>query len=144
MLTALILGLLLSVLVAEIHFESFNLISKMFSGISMRLRMLLVFFSILVTHVAEIIMYALVIYLLQNQLGFGGFTKEFEPTIINYVYYSAVSYTTVGISSFNATGPLKIIGSLESLTGFMLITWSASFAYSSFGSFWKQGSGSGA
>ncbi len=144
MVTALIIGFLLSVIVAEIHFESFNLISKMFSGMSMRLRMLLVFFSIFLTHVVEIALYALVIYLLQNQLGFGGFTKKFDPTLLNYFYYSAVTYTTVGISSFNAEGPLKIIGCLEALTGFMLITWSASFAYSSFGSFWKEGSGSGA
>jgi len=49
-----------------------------------------------------------------------------------------VSYTTVGISSFKAEGALKIISCLESLTGFMLITWSASFAYSSIGSFWKK------
>lgn len=135
---ALILGCLLSIVVAEIHFESFNLISSFIPRLHYRLRILVVFFAVFMAHLIEISIYAFAFYLFRDHFGLGGFSEKFDGTVIDYLNYSAVSYTTVGLSAFKAEGPMKIITCLESLTGFMLITWSASFAYSSIGSFWNQ------
>ncbi len=135
---AMVLGCLLSIGVAEIHFESFNLISSAIPKLPSRIRILVVFFSVFLAHLFEIAIYALAFYGFTEYFGFGGFSEKFNGTVTDYFYYSAVNYTTVGISSFKAEGPLRIISCLESLTGFMLITWSASFAYSSIGSFWEK------
>jgi len=135
---ALVLGCLLSIVIAEIHFESFNIISSVIPRLHSRIRILVVFFSVFLAHLVEISLYAFSFFLFREVFGLGGFSENFNGTPSHYFYYSAVSYTTVGISSFKAEGALKIISCLESLTGFMLITWSASFAYSSIGSFWKK------
>ncbi len=137
MLVALCIGITLSVTVAAIHFESFNLIARSYSRLSYRPRMLAVFLSVYLTHLIEIVIYTGAYYVLNNRWGLGYFSEPFSFSLTNLFYYSTVSYTTLGLSSFYAQGPLKIVASLESLTGFMLITWSASFAYRSFGRFWK-------
>jgi len=44
----------------------------------------------------------------------------------------------LGLSDFQPTGALKIIAGLEALTGFLLITWSASFGYTAMKDFWQD------
>ncbi len=57
---------------------------------------------------------------------------------MDYFYHSAVSYSTLGLSEV-PEGHLKIMTALESLTGIMLLTWSATFFYSVMGRNPKRG-----
>ena len=47
-------------------------------------------------------------------------------------------FTTLGFGDLNPLGALRIIASLKSLTGLVLIGWSASFTYLSMQEFWEE------
>lgn len=81
-------------------------------------------------HIAEILWFTGGLYVADAKLGLGGFSSKFESTFQDYFYFSTVSYSTLGLSSFNPQGHLKLIAGLESLTGFIMLTWSATFFYS--------------
>lgn len=61
-----------------------------------------------------------------------------HKTLKNDFYFSVVSFSTLGLSSFQPTDAFKIITGLEALTGFLLITWSASFGYTAMKGFWQE------
>ncbi|MEQ9662906.1 MAG: ion channel [Parasphingopyxis sp.] len=61
--------------------------------------------------------------------GIGGFSKE--PTIsgMDLFYFSLINITTLGLGDIYPTGHLRFMAGIESLTGFLLISISASFAF---------------
>lgn len=92
-------------------------------------------FGITLLHLAEISAYAILYFFLNTQTDLGGFTDSFVSTIWNYLYFSGANYTTLGLSEFYPTGHFKVLTFTESLNGFLLITWSATFFYSMAGHF---------
>ena len=58
-------------------------------------------------------------------------------SLFHFFYFSAVSYTSLGYGDLIPTGSLRIIASLESLIGLLMITWSASFTYLLMEKFWS-------
>lgn len=90
----------------------------------------LLMFGIAIIHLLQIILYALVFYVMHNFTNLGGFTEAYQPEIWNYLYFSGANYTTLGMSEFYPTGHFKILSFTEALNGFMMLTWSATFFYS--------------
>ncbi len=64
-----------------------------------------------------------------NLVKLGSFSGKFDQTFQDYFYFSTVSYSTLGLSSFNPVGHMKLMTGIVSLTGFVMLTWSASFFY---------------
>ena len=56
----------------------------------------------------------------------------------DYVYYSAMVYTTVGFGDLVPEGPIRMISSTQALTGLSLITWTASFTYLQMQRVWRD------
>ena len=54
------------------------------------------------------------------------------------LYWSAVTFVTVGFGDIVPTGPLRLLAGMEALTGFVLITWTASFLYLEMNRLWRQ------
>lgn len=48
---------------------------------------------------------------------------------LDYVYFSAITYTTLGYGDLVPTGPIRFLTGTEALIGLMLITWSASITF---------------
>ena len=48
---------------------------------------------------------------------------------LDYIFMSAVTYTTVGYGDIVPLGPVRFLYGTQALVGFVLITWSASFAF---------------
>lgn len=95
----------------------------------------LIIFLIALLHLVEILVYAVVYYVLHVFTNDGGFTQKFDPIFLEYVYISGSSYTTLGMSEFYPTGAFKFLTMSEALNGFMMLTWSATFFYSTAGQF---------
>ena len=49
------------------------------------------------------------------------------------------TYTTLGIGDLHPTGATRLIASVDSLNGLVLIGWSASFTYLTMEEFWGRG-----
>lgn len=94
-----------------------------------RPRMIFLVSAILLAHLIEIcvfgIGYATAISLTEVSQLIGYETFHLK----DYFYYSAVVYSTLGFGDLVPTGGLRIMTGVESITGLVLITWSASFTF---------------
>jgi hypothetical protein len=98
---------------------------------SHRRRLLATMTGLLLAHIAEIWIYAGAYVLLYDASGFGTIQTVPAGSIVplDFVYYSAMVYTTVGFGDMVPTGGFRLITATEALIGLSLITWSASFTY---------------
>ena len=111
------------------------------SGAMVRRPILKVLFTLFALHLVEVSLYALGIALLDwTRLGsLAGEIARDEPLLIEYLYFSIASYTTLGIGDIIPHGGMRIIAGIEALNGLVLITWSASFTYLTMERFWGKG-----
>ena len=58
--------------------------------------------------------------------------------LLDFVYFSATVYTTLGFGDLVPTGAVRFLAGTEAVTGFLLISWSASFTFLEMQRFWKQ------
>jgi hypothetical protein len=94
--------------------------------------------GVLLAHLIEICLFAAGFFLLHAQLGLGGIAGHFEGTVLDYFYFSATTYSTLGVGDLFPTGAIRLVAGVEALTGFVLIGWSASFTYLSMQRSWDQ------
>ena len=98
---------------------------------------ILMVLGLFVAHVIEIWLYGVVAWALVQFEGVGAVVGHYEvTTVLDHVYFSAVSYTTLGYGEVYPVGPIRFIFGTEALTGFMLITWSASITFLQMQRFW--------
>ncbi len=64
------------------------------------------------------------------QLGLGGFEKEAVVSAMDLFYFSLINITTLGLGDIYPTGHLRALAGIESLTGFLLISCTAQFVFS--------------
>lgn len=91
--------------------------------------LLFVMFVLLIAHIGEIWLFAVAYWLLIEQGGHGQVVGYDSYTFLDYVYFSATTYTTVGWGDLSSIGEVRFLAGTQALVGFMLITWSASFIY---------------
>jgi potassium channel LctB len=63
-------------------------------------------------------------------LGLGGFDKEPVMSTMDLFYFSLINITTLGLGDIYPTGHLRALAGIESLTGFLLISCTAQFVFS--------------
>lgn len=91
----------------------------------------------IIAHSLEVLVFALAYYL-STSLGHGELTGSFDGSLADYVYFSYATFTTVGFGDIVATEHVRILVGVESLTGFVLITWTASFLYLEMSRYWSH------
>lgn len=85
---------------------------------------------VLVTaHIVEIIFYAVIYRLASGPLGLGSFAGEKVMTTMDYFYYAAETYSTLGYGDILPLGDLRLIASIGPLNGILLMAWSGSFLF---------------
>jgi Ion channel len=138
---ALILGLLLVTLTVLFHYEVLQFAAGLPNRLtfSTRPRVLIVIAVVLAAHVLEALLYALAFYAMQSHLQLGGLSGHTEGDLLDYVYFSLATYTTLGIGDLHPSGAMRLVAGLEALNGLVLIGWSASFTYLTMEQFWDTG-----
>ena len=69
--------------------------------------------------------------------AFGGFGGSFGGNVSDFLYFSAVNYTSLGYGDIHPLGSIRAIAVTEALTGLMMIAWSASFTYLKMEQIWQ-------
>jgi hypothetical protein len=122
-----------------VHYEGLSMIGGAIKlrALHHRAKVLMTIFSQLGLHVFEIWVFGLAAFLLAQSTRFGGI-RPVPSGFLDFVYFSAITYTTVGFGDYVPTGPLRFLAGTEALTGFLLITWSASFTFLEMQRYWGR------
>jgi hypothetical protein len=123
-----------------LHYEVLSWLSGFLPRLHMRRRprVLLLIFAILFVHSVQILMFALAYKLFLHYPAFGSLKGIDGASLVDCYYYSAVVFTTLGLGDIVPHGAIRMLTAPESLAGFVLITWSASFTFIEMQSFWKK------
>lgn len=123
-----------------IHYELLRMTSLVLPKLTipLRSRLLLAIAVVFVAHSLEIALFAVGFDLMQNQWGMGEISGEVEGGWMEMFYFSAASYTTLGLGDLMPSGEMRFVTAIESLAGLVLIGWSTSFTYLSMREFWDM------
>lgn len=122
------------------HYEGLNWLGKRLKTrlLHHRAKIAALIFGQLGLHIAEIWFFALGYWLLLDRPGYGAILPPQKLGTLDLVYFSAVSYTTVGFGDMVPTGSIRFLVGTEALLGLVLITWSASFTFLEMQRFWGR------
>lgn len=135
-------ALFATALVVVIHYEGLHWLAHRYSGRAPKRDrgvMLRIIFALLGLHIVEIWCYGLVFWGLLK-VPDAGFVHGAHglDTLFDAIYLSATTYTTLGFGDLAPVGAIRLVSGMESLTGFLLITWSASFTYLEMSRYWRH------
>ena len=119
-------------LAVMIHYEFLYRVTVFIPKIMIKHRFRIVFgvFTALIAHAVEIWIFAVAYYLMIQNEGWGGLAGDhFNGTLMDCGYFSFTVFTTLGFGDIEPIGDLRYLTGVESLTGLVLITWTASFLY---------------
>jgi hypothetical protein len=139
MLSALIVNCLVVAIVVIVHYEFLYRITLYIPKMPLKHRYRIVFgvFGSLVAHAIEIWIFALAYYLMIQADGWGELRGNFSGSLMDCVYFSFTVFSTVGFGDIEPLGDLRYLTGVESLTGLVLITWSASFLFFEMQRHWR-------
>jgi Ion channel len=124
-----------------LHYEAFAVLQKVLGSLHphvRRRRILVLMFGLLALHVADVWLFGLGYYVLIDGQSVSGLLGSQGGGLLDFVYFSAVVYTTLGFGDLVPTGAIRFMTGTEALTGFLLITWSASFTFLEMQRFWRN------
>ncbi len=126
-----------------IHYEVLRVLNNWLPSLAIpsRSKVLVVIFTTFVAHALEIGVYGIALFLLVTYAGAGRLAGASEFTLINCLYFSAETYTSLGFGDLTPVGPIRMLAGVEALNGLLLIGWSASYAYIAMEKFWNANSG---
>ena len=125
-----------------LHYEGLSWLSRLHrarSGGLGRWHVLTGIFAMLGMHVAEIWIFGIAYGVLSlvpstGQIAMSSGAVEW----FDRIYFSSVSYTTLGYGDLVPHGPVRLLAATEALVGLMLITWSASFTFLQMDRYWRE------
>jgi hypothetical protein len=95
--------------------------------------LLFTFWGLALLHLIEIAMGAGLLAFLLSYPAHGALSSGFGSTVADYLYFAGVSFSTLGYAQLEAHGAIRLLVMMLALSGFMLITWSATFIYTIWG-----------
>lgn len=121
-----------------IHYEVLRLASEHVHDlpIAPRLRIIPVVIAAFIGHTLEVWLYGIAYWALTALAALGAITGSGPLGTEDFVYFSAVTYTSLGFGDLVPTGHLRLVAGVEGLNGLILIGWSASFTYLAMERYW--------
>jgi hypothetical protein len=124
-----------------IHYESLRVLNFSLPRLDMpaRIKVVLVILGAFVGHTLEVLLHTAVFYWLARHQGLGTIDGTNQPAWTSCLYFAATTYTSLGLGDVVAAGPLRLLAGSTSLTGLLLIGWTAAYVYISMERFWEVG-----
>ena len=106
-------------LVVTVHYEFLYHATRLIPKLSMKPRFRIVFGvgMALFAHTVEIWIFAIVYFLLILDGRWGGMEGNFTGTLMDCVYFSFTTFSTLGFGDIHPVGDIRYITGISSLTG---------------------------
>ncbi len=140
MLAISIINFLIIIVVVIVHYEALLRLSILLPRLKIkyRLRVAVGLIGALLAHTLEVWIFGISYYFLINKTSLGYLEGIPGDSLINCVYFSFVSYTSLGYGDQVPVGLIRYTAGLEALTGLVLIAVTASFMYIQIEKFWSE------
>lgn len=137
-LNATLINAFIVIVVVVIHNEALLRLSGLLARMrqSHHFRLITGVLGILGTHTLQVWIFAGAFYLMHHAEAWGSLTGNFTGSMLDCVYFSFTTFTTLGYGDIEAQGLLRFLTGIEALTGLVLITWSASFLFVEMQRYW--------
>lgn len=124
--------------VVMLHYECLYRLTLLMPRLQIRHPYLLVLgvFGALLAHVVEVIIFAYTYWFMHSAEGLGYLEGRFVISLSDCFYFSFTTYTTLGYGDIEPFGGARYLAGVESLTGLLLITWTASFLFLEMQRYW--------
>ena len=138
MIPILLVNGLLITLVIIIHDEFLFRLTRLmpYLNIRRRSRLMLGVFGGLAAHAVEVWVFAFAYYIMHAEKNWGHLEGNYDGTLLGSFYYSLTTFTTLGFGDIVPHGDMRYTTGMESLTGLVLITWTASFLFIEMQKYW--------
>ena len=138
MLSVFVINCMIVAIAVMIHYEFLYHMTKLIKAmkINHRYRIVLGVFGALTAHAVEVWIFAFGFYGMHHTEGWGHLEGNFGGSLLDCVYFSFTTFTTLGFGDIAPIGDLRYLTGIESLTGLVLITWTASFLYLEMQRYW--------
>ena len=122
-----------------IHYEALRIFSRVFLNYlhTVRSKIISVILGIIFLHLLEILIFA-VAFMVMDAKPYMGYLKGIEGGYLAYVYFSLVTYTTVGYGDIVPVGHMRFLTAVEALGGIVLVAWSAAYTFLKMRRLWGQ------
>ncbi len=122
-----------------IHYEFLYQVTRLIPRLHIRhrVRILTGVFGALIAHSLEIWIFGVAYYVMHKHDDWGYLDGNFDGSLLASGYFSFTTYTTLGFGDIEPHGHLRFLTGIESLTGLVLITWTASFLYIEMTRYWN-------
>jgi hypothetical protein len=139
MFLGIVISILLVLICILVHYEALRIVSARLPGpdwIGLRGRMAAVVLACFAAHTIEVWIFAGSYYLLADHFALGRVAGEQQIDFPDLVYFSVVTYSTIGFGDLYPIGGARLLAGVEAILGLLLIGWSASFTYLVMERFW--------
>jgi hypothetical protein len=122
------------------HYEGLRVLSDTVRVMNMnpRAQMLTIILGVFLIHVIEIAMYGVSYWFGDMVLADGNFNGTVAMTVRDFFYFSAETYTGLGYGDISPTGDLRLVVSIETLNGLLLLGWTTSYTYIAMQRYWDE------
>jgi hypothetical protein len=122
-----------------IQYESFSFLTSALAHLHTRRRQKIVVLvlSLVLMHIVEIWLFGCAYYFLLDDPSYGALHGSMSNSLLDYVYFSAVIFSTLGLGDLVPSGSIRFMVGTEAVSGFILISWSAAFTYLEMQRYWK-------
>jgi hypothetical protein len=140
MVSAFIINSVVVAISVLVHYEILHRIVITIPKLNIKHRFRIVFgvLGALIAHAIEIWIFAFAYYFMNKAEHWGKLSGNFDGSLMDCVYFSFTVFATVGFGDIEPIGDIRYLTGIESLTGLVLIAWTASFLYLEMKSEWDK------
>ena len=133
-----IISVIMVIITTLIFYETLRLIWAWLPSVKItpRKRIILVVLALFAGHTISVWLYGILYWVLITYHGLGTLSGQHNG-FWDTIYFSAVTYSSLGFGDVFPTGAVRMICGVEVLNGLVLIGWSVSFTYLAMEKFWE-------
>lgn len=124
-----------------VHYEGLSWMSRRLlrrHDANPRRKVVLGVLGVMALHVLELWLFGTTFWALGRLEGTGHVVGADPLGMLDAVYLATMAYTTVGFGDVAPVGAIRFLAGTCALTGFVMITWSASFLFLEMERFWRR------
>jgi hypothetical protein len=127
-------ALSLATLLASVaaHYEVLAVLARLTAGRpgSRRISLFVAITGLLAVHMCEIALFAGAFYIGASALDLGSFVSARTMAPMDYFYYAAETYSSLGYGDIYPLGTIRLLASITPVIGLLLMGWSSAFLFS--------------